>query len=172
MAPGCCGIIAASILQQWETEKMDETDKEILNRIQGAFPVSADPWGDVGRNVGIAGEDALARVKRLKADGIIRKVGPFFDAKKMGHKSTLCAVDVPEEKIEATAALISRYAEVTHNYLREGHPNIWFTLIAQNENEIERILNEIEEEAGVGPIRNLPARKMFKIKVDLKLEGK
>ncbi len=150
---------------------MDSTDKEILNRIQGDFPVSADPYGEIGRAVGIAGGEVLRRVKRLKNEGIIRKVGPFFDAKKMGHKSTLCAVDVPEEKIETTAAIISRYVEVTHNYLREGHPNIWFTLIAENEGEIEGILGEIEAEAGVGPIRNLPARRMFKIKVDLKLSN-
>ena len=149
---------------------MDNVDKEILNRIQGEFPVSDDPYGDIGAEVGIPASDVLSRVKRLKEDGIIRKVGPFFDAKKMGHKSTLCAVDVPEDKIEKTADIISAYVEVTHNYLRLGHPNIWFTLIARDAAEIERILAEISEKAGVGPIRNLPARKMFKIKVDLKLE--
>ncbi|MDT8317539.1 MAG: AsnC family transcriptional regulator [bacterium] len=149
---------------------MDSIDKEILNRIQGDFPVSGDPYGDIGREVGIPADEVLDRVKRLKGDGIIRKVGPFFDAKRMGHKSTLCAVDVPEEKIEETADIISGYVEVTHNYLRLGHPNIWFTLIARDAGEIDRILAEISEKAGVGPIRNLPARKMFKIKVDLKLE--
>lgn len=149
---------------------LDSVDKEILNRIQGEFPLSENPYGDIGAEVGITADEVLIRVKRLKADGIVRKVGPFFDAKKMGHKSTLCAVDVPEEKIEETADIISAYVEVTHNYLRLGHPNIWFTLIARDAAEIERILAEISEKAGVGPIRNLPAKKMFKIKVDLKLE--
>ena len=150
---------------------MDNVDKEILNRIQGEFPICEDPYGEIGAEVGITADDVLGRVKRLREEGIIRKVGPFFDAKRMGHKSTLCAVDVPEEKIEETAGIISGYVEVTHNYLRLGHPNIWFTLIARDEAEIERILAEISERAGVGPIRNLPARKMFKIKVDLKLEN-
>lgn len=148
---------------------MDSVDKAILNRIQGEFPISEDPYGDIGSAVGASSTEVLSRVKRLKGEGIIRKVGPFFDAKKMGHKSTLCAVDVPEEKIKETADIISAYVEVTHNYLRLGHPNIWFTLIARDAAEIERILAEISEKAGVGPIRNLPAKKMFKIKVDLKL---
>ena len=151
---------------------MDSVDKAILNRIQGEFPISEDPYGDIGGAVGVSSTEVLSRVKRLKGEGIIRKVGPFFDAKKMGHKSTLCAVDVPEEKIEETAHIISAYVEVTHNYLRLGHPNIWFTLIARDADEIERILAEISEKAGVGPIRNLPAKRMFKIKVDLKLEKK
>ena len=149
---------------------MDSVDKAILNEIQGEIPLSEDPYGDVGSKVGITADEVLTRVKKLKSEGIIRKIGPFFDAKKMGHKSTLCAVDVPEEKLQKTADLISSYIEVTHNYLREGSPNVWFTLIAENEEAIERILNEISEKAGVGPMRNLPARRMFKIKVDLKLK--
>ncbi|MDH3974957.1 MAG: AsnC family transcriptional regulator [Deltaproteobacteria bacterium] len=150
---------------------MDSVDKAILNEVQGNFPVSSDPYGDVGKKLGISGEEVLTRVKALKQNKIIRKVGPFFDAKKMGHRSTLCAVHVPEEKLRETADIISSYVEVTHNYLREGSPNVWFTLIAENEGEIERILSEISDKAGVGPIRNLPARRMFKIKVDLKLKG-
>lgn len=149
---------------------MDKRDKEILNRIQGGFPISTDPYGDVGAEIGLSGEEVLSRVKRLKAAGIIRKVGPFFDAKRMNHKSTLCAVDVPEEKLDKAAATVSAYREVTHNYLREGHPNLWFTVIAENEEAVARILKEISEKAGIGPIRNLPARRMFKIKVDLKLK--
>ena len=149
---------------------MDSVDKKILNRIQGEFPISEDPYGDIGAEIDITAAEVLSRVRRLKAEGVIRKVGPFFDAKRMGHKSTLCAVDVSEEKIEKTANIISDYVEVTHNYLRLGHPNIWFTLIARDGAEIERILAEISDKAGVGPIRNLPAKKMFKIKVDLKLE--
>jgi len=149
---------------------MDSVDKAILNEIQGEFPLSADPYGDVAKKVGASAEEVLARVKKLKKDGIIRKVGPFFDAKKMGHRSTLCAVDVSEDKLQETAHIISSYVEVTHNYLREGSPNVWFTVIAENEHEIERILTEISGKAGVGPIRNLPARRMFKIKVDLKLK--
>lgn len=151
-------------------EIMDEIDRAILNRIQGDFPVSRDPYGDIGEELGIGGEDVLSRVRRLKEEGVIRKVGPFFDARKLGHRSTLCAVDVPEERIEEVAEVISGYVEVTHNYQREDHPNLWFTVIAESEAEIKRILQEISERTGVSPIRNLPARRMFKIKVDLKLK--
>lgn len=149
---------------------LDREDKKILNRIQGDFPFSSSPYDIIGAEIGIEGSEVLERTKKLKSSGIIRKVGPFFDAKKIGHKSTLCAVHVPESRIEEVSEIINSYVEVTHNYLREGSPNIWFTLIAENESKIESILHEIEEKADVGPIRNLPARRMFKIKVDLKLK--
>ena len=148
---------------------MDISDKQILNIIQGKLPVSADPYGDIGRKVGLDGDEVLARLKRLKEEKVIRKIGPFFDARKLGHRSTLCAIDVPEDSIDEVADMISAYAEVTHNYLREGHPNIWFTLIAESDEAIECILEEMSQKSGIRPIHNLPARKVFKIKVDLKL---
>lgn len=148
---------------------MDAVDEGILNIIQGEFPVSADPYGDIGKKVGIEGDEVLHRVKKLKGERVIRKVGPFFDAKKLGHRSTLCAIDVPKDSIDEVADMISAYAEVTHNYLREGHPNIWFTLIAASNEAIEDILEEMSQKSGIRPIHNLPARRMFKIKVDLKL---
>lgn len=154
---------------QDEAVLLDSIDKEILNRIQGEFPLSADPYGDIGRAVGVSAEEALARVKGLKERAILRKIGPFFDARKMGYRSTLCAVDVPEEKLREAAKTINGFVEVTHNYLREGRPNVWFTVIAESKEAIERILSEISKKAGVGPIRNLPAERMFKVKVDLKI---
>jgi len=150
--------------------ELDSIDKAILNRIQGEFPISADPYGDIGREVGISGEQARERVLSLIERKIIRKVGPFFDAKKMGYRSTLCAVDVPVDKLEETASVINGFVEITHNYLREGHPNLWFTVIAESGEAIDRILSDISHRAGVGPIRNLPAEKMYKVKVDLKIK--
>lgn len=150
---------------------MDSIDREILNIIQSDFPISTEPYAEVGRKVGLSGDEVLIRIKRLLKEGVIRKVGPFFDAAKMGHKSTLCAVDVPVEKIAQIADIISLYPEITHNYLREGTPNLWFTVIAPTEERIREILARISEDGGVGPIYNLPASKMFKVKVDLKVVG-
>lgn len=150
---------------------MDHIDKTILNIIQSDFPVCAAPYDEIGKRVGISGKEALERVRMLVKDGVVRKVGPFFDALKMGHKSTLCTVQVPDEKIKLTADIMAACPEITHNYLREGNPNLWFTVIAPTEERIAEILTGISQRVGVGPIHNLPAKKMFKVKVDLKVKG-
>lgn len=149
--------------------ELDKYDKAILNRIQGDFPVSADPYEIIGGEIGVCREEAYARVMSLIEHGIVRKVGAFFDAKKMGYRSTLCAVQVPAERLEDAASVISGFPEVTHNYLRKGDPNVWFTVIAPSKEAIEKILSEISRRASIGPIYNLPAEKMFKVKVDLKI---
>ncbi len=148
---------------------IDGLDALILNKIQGDFPVSEDPYGEIGKDLGVSGQEVLGRVRSLVERGVVRKVGPFFDARKMKYVSTLCALDLPEDRVEAVAALVSAYPEVTHNYLRAGRPNLWFTLIAETREKIASIIAEIEKKGGAGPIHNLPAKRMFKVKVDLKV---
>ena len=65
--------------------------------------------------------------------------------------------------------IVNRYAEVTHNYLRDNTYNIWFTFIAPSMDDIEAKLNEIRKDSGVNDILNLPASSVFKIKAQFNL---
>jgi len=58
---------------------------------------------------------------------------------------------------------------VTHNYLRNNVYNIWFTFIGEDMDFIDNALKEISDETGITEILNLPAVKMFKIKVDFEV---
>lgn len=151
--------------------KLDSIDTAILNLVQGGFPISPDPYKEIGIAAGISGEEALSRAISLIERGVIRKIGPFFDAKKMCSSSTLCAVEVPDDRLEEIYPVINSFPEVTHNYLREGSPNLWFTIIAESKDRIEEIISIISKRCSIGPVINLPASKTFKIKVDLKIEG-
>jgi ssRNA-specific RNase YbeY (16S rRNA maturation enzyme) len=55
---------------------------------------------------------------------------------------------------------------VTHNYLRKHRFNVWFTLIAESEARLADILQEIRETSGATEILSLPAKEVYKIKVD------
>jgi hypothetical protein len=59
---------------------------------------------------------------------------------------------------------------VTHNYLRNHDLNIWFTMIGPSREEVARNLAAITEKTGI-PILNLPAEKLFKIKVDFAMNN-
>ncbi len=146
---------------------MDDTDKKLVTLIQAGFPVSAHPYADIGDRLGIGEEEVIERIRGIKDSGEIRRMGASFDSRKLGYASTLCAVHVPEAKLENAVEVINSYLNVTHNYERNHHYNIWFTLIAPSRGRITEILAEMEERAGIGPIINLPADKLFKIQVDL-----
>lgn len=148
---------------------MDEKDRILLNRIQSDLPVTPRPFASVGGELGISEDEVLARIRRLKEEGIIRRIGGNFVPQKIGYVSTLCAASVPPEKMDAFVACVNAHPGVTHNYRRSHHYNVWFTFIALGMEEIEARLKEIEEKTGVTGILNLPAKKVFKIKAHFNL---
>jgi DNA-binding Lrp family transcriptional regulator len=144
----------------------------LLDHIQSGFPVEERPFKAIGDLSGLSEDDVVAAVGDLIAGGIVRQIGPFFDSKRLGFKSTLIAARVDPECADEAAAYISRFSEVTHNYQRAHEYNIWFTLIARSEARIEEILSLVNAGKGVLGLQNLPARKMFKIKVDFSVSGR
>jgi DNA-binding Lrp family transcriptional regulator len=149
---------------------LEPTDRVILNEIQRNFPLTHRPYLALARKLNLAEVEMLERVKRLKAEGIIRRIGASFSSGAVGFSSTLCAARVPRQKIDGFIAVVNSYPGVTHNYERHGTYNIWFTLIASSKSEIQRILDEIARRTGVTNILNLPARKTFKIAVDFNFD--
>jgi len=145
---------------------MDATDRDLLNLIQRGFPLTSRPYEALGQRLGLAEAEVLERVARLKDAGIIRRIGASFDSGRLGFVSTLCAAQVPEDKLEAFVAQVNRHPGVTHNYLREHVYNVWFTLTAESGEAIAAALEEIARATGVGTILNLPAAQTFKIQVD------
>ncbi|MDI6901105.1 MAG: hypothetical protein QMC79_05375 [Anaerosomatales bacterium] len=153
------------------TVELSELDRAVLTTIQAGFPVAARPYATLAEQLGSTEADVLASVKRLRAEGVIRRIGAIFDSHRLGYQSTLCAIAVPEERVEEVAALISEYHNVTHNYEREDRYNVWFTLIAPSRARIQAILDEIAERSGIDDILDLPAIRLFKIKVDFDFTG-
>ena len=148
---------------------MDAVDKQILNILQTRFPVVPEPFDAVGAELGISGGEVLDRVKRLKEEGIIRRIGAVFDSRKLGYTSTLCAARVPGEKIRAFVEVVNGYRGVTHNYRRSHEYNVWFTFIAPDQAALETALDEIRQRTGVSDILNMPAVRTFKINATFEL---
>lgn len=148
---------------------MDATDRKIVNAIQSDFPISAQPYHELGKQLHLPAEEVLERVKALKAAGIIRRIGGNFHSHRLNYTSTLCAARVPEEKIQSFVDVVNTFPGVTHNYLRKHDYNVWFTFIAPSLSDIENALREISEKTGVREVYSLPAVRMFKIKVDFEV---
>jgi DNA-binding Lrp family transcriptional regulator len=150
--------------------KTDQIDRKILNLIQAGFPVSPEPYREIGVALGISEENVIGRIGNMLENGLIRRLGPIFDSKKMGCHSTLCAMKVEESRIDEVAAVVNSYPGVTHNYLREHEYNMWFTATAQTIEDLERMLKQIKIDAGINDILSLPAEKIFKIRVNFAID--
>lgn len=146
---------------------IDEKDREILQILQNGFPLVKEPYKAIGDKLWIDEYSVISRVVRLLQNGVIRYVGPFFDSKKLGYKGCLVAINVPESRIDEVAEVINSFDEVTHNYLRDGKPNMWFTLIASSDERQKEILDVIKSKTGIDEILVFTSKKYFKVKVDL-----
>ena len=149
---------------------MDTLDKKILDIIQTAFPITERPYADLAKQLSSTEEEVFSRVVALKEQGIIRRIGCNFQSAKLDWHSTLCGAYVPEDKIEEFTKAVNALSGVTHNYLREHHFNIWFTLIAEDKEKVLSILADLTEKTGI-EILYLPAEILYKIKVDFKMEN-
>ncbi|MDL1955578.1 MAG: AsnC family transcriptional regulator [Candidatus Desulfofervidus auxilii] len=148
---------------------MDTIDRKIMNELQFHFPITSRPYAEIGERLGISEKEVIERIKRLKRDGYIRRIGANFNSDKLGFVSTLCAAKVPKEKIAEFVKIVNRYKGVTHNYQRRDEFNIWFTFIAPTMEEVEKALEEIRKETGIEEIYNFPATKTYKIEVKFKV---
>lgn len=150
----------------------DEIDLKLMNLMQEGIPLTEKPFETMGEEIGISGSEALERARKLYAEDRFRRIGPSIAPRKVGYTSTLVAARVPAEHFDSTVAYINRYPHITHNYERDHYYNVWFTVIAEGEGEIDRILNEIRANTGAEEVLDLPATHLFKIKVKFDLEGK
>jgi len=148
---------------------MDDIDRKLLNQIQSDFPATQRPYKDLGVRLSCSEDNILTRIKRLKKEGIIRRIGGNFDSQRIGFTTMLCAASVSDDTIEKFVRVVNKYPGVTHNYLRDHHYNIWFTFVAPNMKAIDKYIEEIMKHTGVREILNLPAVKRFKILVNFDL---
>ena len=152
---------------------LDERDKRLLNLMQGSFPIAPRPYQHVAAQAEMSEEEAIARVKELIEHRIIRQVTPIFDTRALGYSSMLVAAKVDPENPWRAATVINEHPGVSHNYLRNHEFNIWFTIATEPDSPLglDRTLEVLGEIAGAESIRQLPTLKLFKIRMDLEMEG-
>jgi DNA-binding Lrp family transcriptional regulator len=152
---------------------LDDVDKRLLNVMQGAFPITRRPYENVATQVGVTEDHAIARVQELIDERIIRQVTPIFDTRALGYSSMLVAAKVDAENPWRAANVINEHPGVSHNYLRNHEFNIWFTIATEPGSPLglDRTLDVLAREAGAESIRQLPTLKLFKIRMDLEMEG-
>lgn len=152
---------------------LDELDRRLLNLMQGRFPLEPRPYRRVAELAEVDEAVVLARVQHLLDKRIIRQVTPIFDTRALGYESMLVAAKVDPDNPHRAANVINAHPGVSHNYLRNHEFNLWFTIATEPDSKLglEWTLDVLAREAGATSVRQLPTLKLFKIRMDLEMEG-
>jgi len=145
--------------------ELDQLDKEILNRIQVRVPLVKRPFKALGQEFGISEDEMIRRVRRMWDLGVVRRLGPIINYHAWGMSGVLVASKLDPDRIEDARAAVNEFQEITHAYTRDHEWNMWFTVIAENEESRDAIIEKVAERAGLREVRKLPQVRSFKLGV-------
>jgi len=152
---------------------LDELDRKLLNLLQGSFPLAPRPFEHVAGLAEVTEAEVLKRTERLLRERIIRQVTPIFDTRVLGYKSMLVAAKVDPEHPWRAAKIVNSHPGVSHNYLRNHDFNMWFTIATEPDSPLglDGTLEVLQRLTGAESVRELPTLRLFKIRMDLEMEG-
>jgi siroheme decarboxylase len=152
---------------------LEEVDKRLLNLLQSRFPLEPTPFAAVAGEAGLSEQEVMERTSRLLEKRIIREITPIFDTPALGYSSMLVAAKVDDGNPQRAARIINEHPGVSHNYLRNHDFNLWFTIATAPDSKLglDRTLEVLKELSGAESMRQLPTITMFKINMNLEMEG-
>jgi DNA-binding Lrp family transcriptional regulator len=152
---------------------LSQADKRLLNLLQSSFPLTDRPFAAVAREAGMTEDELLDRTRWLLDNRIIREITPIFDTTALGYSSMLVAAKVPDSSPQRAARIINEHPGVSHNYLRNHDFNLWFTIATAPDSKLglEGTLEVLRGLSGAESMRQLPTITMFKISMNLEMEG-
>ena len=146
---------------------MDITDRNLLNLIQGNFPLVDRPYAALGQELEISEQEVIDRLTELKRQNVVRQISAIFDTRRLGYKTTLVAFAYEPEKLHEGALFINRHPGVSHNYAREGsYYNLWFTLAVPPDGDLQSTVAWMAENTEALNYRVMPTIRFFKIGVN------
>jgi DNA-binding Lrp family transcriptional regulator len=142
---------------------LDSLDQTLLARLQNGFPLTSEPFTDIGKILALSADEVIQRIQRLKDNGLVRQISPVFDARSLGYLTTLVAMKVPEGRLERCSGILNKNPYISHAYEREHSFNIWFTLAMPGTASIEEEMKAIADAIPADTFFQLPPLRLYKI---------
>jgi len=133
---------------------LDDNDRRIIGHIQGDIPLSRTPFLDLAETAGMDEGDVIARIKRLKDEGIIRRFGATLRHQEAGFSANaMVAWRVPDERITEVGERLAGFREVTHCYQRVMHQkwpyNLYTMLHGKSEEQCRQLAGKMSRAVGI-----------------------
>ncbi len=142
----------------------------LLNDWQRGFPLARAPFDEIGRVLGCDGTEVVGTYRALQAEGALSRIGGVFGIA-TGGAAVLAAMEVPPQRLDAVAAIVSAHPGVNHNYEREHRFNLWFVMTGVDAAAVESAVSGLEAATGLAALR-LPMRRAYRIDLGFDLAGR
>jgi DNA-binding Lrp family transcriptional regulator len=150
--------------------QLTKLQKQLCNALQDGLPICRKPYADLAEYLGSDEETILREIKELKKSGVIRQICAIINCRALGLASTLVAAHIPEESLQEVTEAVNGLENVSHNYLRTHHYNLWFTLQAKSPEQIDAAILKLSSRFGA-VFYSLPVERVFKLDVRFDAES-
>lgn len=146
---------------------LDEVDRRLLALSREGLPLVGHPYAQLGRELGLAAEEVVGRLRRLLASGVVRRVAAIVDQRRVGLTGNLLvAWAAPRERADEVGEHLARRSEVTHCYLRATAPdwpyNLYAMIHGPDEASCRRLVDEVTREFALPTPAVLPTARELK----------
>jgi DNA-binding Lrp family transcriptional regulator len=101
-------------------------ERDLVLAIQGGFPVVADPYEAIARDLDTDTEWVRETIKRFNEEGKIRRIGVIPNHYALGYTENGMTVwNVPDELVSEVGPAVASLPFVTHCYERPRHEGVW-----------------------------------------------
>lgn len=105
---------------------IDAVDYRLIAAVQTGLPIAARPYALVAEALGLSEAEVIARLHRLKQQGLIKRWGVIVKHRQLGYRANaMIVMDVPDARVGEIGALVSRQACVNLCYQRPRQGEIW-----------------------------------------------
>ena len=145
-------------------------DRELLGALEQGLGLVARPYARLAARVGLSELDVIARLRRLIANGIIRRFGVVVRHRALGYQANAMVVwDVPDEAVSETGRCLAALPFITLCYQRPRRLPDWpynlFCMIhGRDRAAVETLIERATRHAGLAdrPREILFSRRCFK----------
>ncbi len=149
---------------------LTDFQKRLCNELQNCAPITERPFQKIADKLNKSEKQILLQIKQLQKKAVIRRFGPVINYRALGQQSTLATAHIKKRKIPAVVKAVNALDGVSHNYLRGHYYNLWFTLRADSQGQIKKILGKLSKKFGAD-FHSLPMVRRFKLDVRFDAES-
>jgi siroheme decarboxylase len=133
---------------------LSATDRRLLAALERGLPLVPHPYRALAQAARIDEAEALERLARLQASGVIKRLGLVVRHHELGYRANAMVVwDVPDEEVDAVGEAMAACRDVTLCYRRARHPewpyNLYCMIHGRRRPAVEARIAEIALELGI-----------------------
>jgi len=147
---------------------LDATDRRLIRATQAGLPLCPRPFHALAEDLDLDAEDVMARFRRLRAAGIVRRIAAVPDHYALGVLANGMSVwDVPDGAVSEAGTRIGALDFVSHCYHRPRHLPDWpFNLFAMvHGRDRDEVADKVRMIAGILGDRDRGHRVLYSTRI-------